>query len=202
MILGLTGAFGGGKSTVLEYFKQHSWHTFDADRACHELYDSGAPELLEKIRELFGIEAITAEKKIDRTVIARSAFSNPEKMKSLTAVLYPLLEKQMQSEIDLCRRENIHGVFEVPLLFESQYERFFDAVLTLWTDPELRKIRLRNRNYTPEEMKKRDAKQLDPALKLEYADFAVINNGSLEMLHAQLDELIKQIGVPNYSDLK
>ena len=45
----------------------------------------------------------------------------------------------------LCRKKNIHGVFEVPLLFESKYERFFDAVLTLWTDPELRKIRLRNR---------------------------------------------------------
>ena len=193
MILGLTGAFGGGKSTVLEYFKKQSWHTFDADRACHDLYDSGAEELLAKVRELFGEQAVTAENRIDRSVIAQSAFANPEKMKALTAMLYPLMEKQMQSEIDLCRKDGIHGIFEVPLLFESHYEHFFDAVLTLWTDPELRKIRLRNRNYTQEEMKKRDSRQLDPALKLEYADFAVINNGSLEMLHLQLNELVRQI---------
>ena len=193
MILGLTGAFGGGKSTVLEYFKKQSWHTFDADRACHDMYDSGDEELLSNIREIFGNQAVTAENKVDRSVIAQAAFAQPEKMKALTAVLYPLLEKRMQKEIDLCREKGIHGIFEVPLLFESKYEHFFDAVLTLWTDPELRKIRLRNRNYSPEEMKKRDAKQLDPALKLEYADFAVINNGSLEMLNLQLNELIRQI---------
>ena len=39
-------------------------------------------------------------------------------------------------------------------------------------------------------MLKRDARQLAPELKLEYADFAVVNNGTTEMLYAQLDELI------------
>lgn len=194
MILGLTGAFGGGKSTVLSYFKSKNWHTFDADSACHALYDSGDPELIEKVRELFGETAVSGDGKIDRKVIAASAFAHPEKLKALTATLYPLLEKRMQSEIDQCRKQGVSGIFELPLLYESGYERFFDAVLAIWCDPELRSQRLGNRNYSPEEMKKRDARQLSPALKLEYADYAVVNNGSAESLNRQIDLLIRQFG--------
>ena len=192
MILGLTGAFGGGKSTVLSYFKSKNWHTFDADSACHALYDSGDPELIKKVRELFGDQAVAADGKIDRKVIAASAFTHPEKLKALTAALYPLLEKRMQDEIDRCREQGISGIFELPLLYESGYDRFFDAVLAIWCDPELRSTRLGNRNYSPEEMKKRDSRQLSPVLKLEYADYAVINNGSAELLHRQIDLLISQ----------
>lgn len=192
MILGLTGAFGGGKSTVLSYFKSKNWHTFDADSTCHALYDSGDPELIEKVRELFGAPAVSSDGRIDRKEIAASAFAHPEKLKALTAALYPLLEKQMQSEIDHCRDQGISGIFELPLLYESGYERFFDAVLAIWCDPELRSRRLGNRNYSPEEMKKRDARQLSPVLKLECADYAVVNNGSAESLHRQIDLLISQ----------
>ena len=192
MILGLTGAFGGGKSTVIGYFKKHAWHTFDADSACHKLYSSGNPVLLEKVKTLFGENAVTADGMINREVIAASAFAHPEKMKELTATLYPLLEEQMSREISDCRARGISGIFELPLLYEAKYEHFFDAVLAIWTDPELRSIRLGNRNYSPEDMKKRDSRQLDPVLKLEYADYAVINNGSPEMLFSQLDELIRQ----------
>ena len=52
MILGLTGAFGGGKSTVLHYFEEKGWYTFDADAACHKLYDAAIPELIDKVKEL------------------------------------------------------------------------------------------------------------------------------------------------------
>lgn len=190
MILGLTGAFGSGKSTVISYFKSKNWHTFDADAACHALYDSGEPELIQKVSELFGPRAVSADGSVDRQVIAAAAFAEPEKLKALTAALYPLLERKMVQEIEQCRQQNISGIFEIPLLYEANYARFFDAVLTIWTDPELRSKRLAKRNFTPEDMKKRDLRQLDPALKLEYADYAVINNGSEELLHRQLDELI------------
>ena len=38
MILGVTGAFGCGKSAVLAAFAAHGWRTADADHLCHELY--------------------------------------------------------------------------------------------------------------------------------------------------------------------
>ena len=190
MILGLTGAFGGGKSTVLDYFRKHKWHSFDADAACHAIYESGNPVLTDKVITLFGKDAVSPDGKVNRQVIAQSAFKNPEKMQALTQTVYPLLNEELEKQIAQCRADHINGIFELPLLYEGSYQKFFDAVLAIWSDPELRCERLKNRHYTREDMLKRDARQLDPELKLEYADFAVVNNGTTEMLYAQLDELI------------
>ena len=190
MILGLTGSFGGGKSTVLSYFQTHNWHTFDADAACHKLYESGNPALTDKVKELFGQDAVDENSKINRQKIADGAFKAPEKLKELTSVLYPLLNEELNRQIADCRRNGIDGVFELPLLYEANYQKCFDAVLTIWCAPDLRCKRLRKRNFSRKDMLERDARQLAPELKLECADFAVINNGSREMLFRQLDELV------------
>ena len=190
MILGLTGSFGGGKSTVLSYFQTHNWHTFDADAACHELYESGNPVLTGRVKELFGQDAVDENGKINRQKIADGAFKAPEKMKELTSLLYPLLNEELNRQISDCRRNGIDGIFELPLLYEANYREYFDAVLAIWCAPELRCERLRKRNFSKKDMLERDARQLAPELKLEYADFAVINNGSQEMLFRQLDELV------------
>lgn len=190
MILGLTGSFGGGKSTVLSCFQTHNWHTFDADAACHGLYGSGNQVLINKVKKLFGEEAVDGNGKIDRQKIANSAFKNPEKLQKLTSALYPLLNEELHKQIDFCRKNNVNGIFELPLLYEADYKNRFDAVLAIWCAPDLRCERLKKRNFSREEMLKRDARQLAPELKLEYADFAVINNGSKEMLSRQIDELI------------
>lgn len=190
MILGLTGSFGGGKSTVLSYFQKHNWHTFDADAVCHKLYDSGNPVLTDKVKTLFGKDAVDNSGKICRQKIAAAAFKTPEKLQELTSVLYPLLNEELHKQIDFCRKNKINGIFELPLLYEADYKNCFDAVSAIWCDPDLRCERLKKRNFTKEDMLKRDARQLAPELKLEYADFAIINNGSPEMLFRQLDELI------------
>ena len=192
MILGLTGAFGGGKSTVLDYFRNHGWHTFDADAVCHGFYRSGNPVLLREVRAIFGDEAVAPDGSVNRKLIAETAFKAPEKLQMLTGMIYPLLNDELNRQISDCRVSGINGIFELPLLYEADYKKCFDAVLAIWCDPELRCQRLKKRNFTKEEMIKRDARQLAPELKLEYADFAVVNNGSQEMLFQQLDRLIAQ----------
>ena len=188
MILGLTGAFGGGKSTVLSYFAQRNWHTFDADSACHKIYASGERELLENLKNIFGLQAVRADGSIDRRQIAAQLFASPEKKQALSDMLYPRLNAMMNSEIDHCRKNNINGVFELPLLYEAGFENSFDAIMAIWSDPAVRAERLAGRNFSADDMKERDRNQLDPFEKLERADFAVINNGSKAALYAQLDK--------------
>ena len=65
-------------------------------------------------------------------------------------------------------------------------------MLAIWCEKSLRKERLKKRNFTPEEVDRRDKMQIAPDEKLEKADFAVINNGSLENLHAQLELLAER----------
>ena len=153
------------------------------------LYESGDPVLVNQVISLFGKDAVDSSNRIDRKVIAESAFKAPEKLQQLTRTLYPLLNEELDRQIIRCRNSNINGVFELPLLFEAGYKERFDAVLAIWCDPELRCQRLKKRNFTRDDMLKRDARQLDPELKLEYADYAVVNNGSQAMLFRQLDAL-------------
>ena len=192
MILGITGGFGCGKSSILRFFGSHNWFVFDADSVCRSFYESAHPDLIKCIRENFGNDFFTSEGYVDRAKLSTRLFSHPEEMKLITGVLYPLLTGEMIHAIDNCRNKSINGAFELPLLYEAGFEKFFDSVLAVWCPAQLRKARLRNRNFTPEEVDRRDKMQIPPEEKLERADFGVINNGSLTELEQQLSKIINR----------
>ena len=195
MILGITGGFGCGKSTVLRFFESRNFLTLDADAVCHSFYDNRHPLLMQCIREHFGAQVFAVDGSVKRKELAAVLFDMPEKMKLITDVMYPLLTEHIINTVAVCRQKKKHGAFEIPLLYEIGFEKYFDAVLAVWCPDELRKKRLLNRNFTPAETARRDRMQLTPDFKLEKADFAVINNGSQADLTAQLEELSRQLGI-------
>ena len=161
----------------------------DADEVCRGFYESGEPSLVECIRNLFGKDMFFPDGSVDRKKLGGELFLHPEKMKSVTGVIYPLLTEKLCSAIAACRKNGQNGAFELPLLYEADFALCFDAVLSVWCPPGLRRSRLRNRNFTPEEVDRRDRMQMPPEEKMERADFAVINSGSPEMLNEQLKKL-------------
>lgn len=186
MILGITGGFGCGKSSVLHFFRTHSYFVMDADLVCHSLYDHKHPELMECIRKQFGDMFFTANGSVDRKKMAEKLFAYPEKMSAITSVIYPLLTGEILRGIEHCRKNNQHGAFEIPLLYEAGFEQYFDAVLAVWCPDDIRKQRLRKRNFSEKEFEKRNLMQISQNKKLERADFGIVNNGSLEDLYKQL----------------
>ena len=188
MILGITGAFGSGKSSALRYFASHAWHAFDADAVCRDFYEQKHAGLFAAVRENFG-DVFTVDGDIDRKKLGLEVFSHPEKMNILTGILYPLLTEKMVADIQFCRQQNINGAFEIPLLYEAGFEKYFDTVLTVWVPPQLSRTRLYGRNFSDEEITKRTQMQLDAGIKLEKADFAVINTGNPADMTSQLDKL-------------
>lgn len=194
MILGITGSFGAGKSTVREEFSALDWHYFDADEVCHLIYASSEGEFFNRITGVWGKEILSPQGSIDRKKLAEKVFGNPQELKMLTDILYPELERRLVQEIGYCRKNNISGAFEIPLLFENGYGKFFDAVLTVWGSPEVRHKRLREmRHFSDGEIRRREAQQLPSDEKLEKADFALVNNGSKELLKKQILELVNKI---------
>jgi len=190
MILGITGGFGCGKSSVLRFFESENWFIFDADAVCRSFYDTAHPDLVKCIRDNFGEDFFSSGNCIDRARLGTRLFSRPEEMKLITDILYPLLTGELVRCINMCRKKNINGAFELPLLYEAGFEKFFDAVMAVWCPVELRKQRLRNRNFTPEEVDRRDRMQIPPEEKLERADYGIINSGSLNELEEQLKKSV------------
>ncbi|MBR2345124.1 MAG: dephospho-CoA kinase [Lentisphaeria bacterium] len=189
MILGITGAFGCGKSSVLHFFASENWHIFDADAVCRKFYDNKNTAVIAAVKEIFGSDVFAPDGSVDRKKIAGEAFVHPEKMQSLTDVMYPLLTEQLNSEINYCRKNKLNGAFEVPLLYEAGFETYFDAVLAVWAPEALRKERLHGRNFSDAEIERRNRMQIHADEKLERADFAIINTGNLDQLEQQLAEL-------------
>lgn len=186
MILGITGGFGSGKSSVLRYFESRSWFVMDADSVCRSFYENKEQKLMDCIRDNFGSKVFDANGYVDRKKLGEILFQVPEKMELITRIIYPLLTEKIHQAIALCREKNQNGAFELPLLYEAGFENCFDKILAIWIPADLRKKRLLGRNFSPEEVDRRDRMQMNPDEKLERADFGVINSGSVEDLYSQL----------------
>ena len=187
MILGITGGFGCGKSSVLRFFESRNYTVFDADMVCHSFYNDRHPVLMKAVKNNFGEEVFTDDGNVDRKKMAQILFASSEKMNLITAEIYPLLTEKLENTIRNCRENNIHGAFELPLLYEAGFEKYFDAVMAIWTPAAFRCQRLSGRGFTAQDMARRDKMQIDPDEKLERADFGIINSGTLADLQMQLE---------------
>ena len=193
LILGITGSIGCGKSTVLELFRCARWRTADADAICRALYDDPAGDFAAACRARWG-EAFFSDGRFDRAKIAAVVFNSPDELDHLTRLIYPHLEKALETFAATARRDGANAAVEVPLLYENRMEERFDAVLTIWAPAELRHERLRKfRHFDDAEIRRREALQMVADEKLERADYALINSGSAADLAAQFEILLAQI---------
>ncbi|MDR0933217.1 MAG: dephospho-CoA kinase [Victivallales bacterium] len=191
MILGITGAFGCGKSSVLAAFAARAWRTFDADLLCHELYAESGGVLAQKLAQRWGSDTLTATGAVDRRKVGKIVFENSAELEFLTGLIYPELSRKLDELIADCRQEHADGVFEIPLLYEVNYEKKFDCVAAIWAKANIRHDRLKaQRNFSDTEIRQREARQLSADAKLERASFALINNGGFHELELQVERLI------------
>jgi len=191
MILGLTGGFGCGKSSVLSFFKTAGWQTCNTDDICAELYEQQDVELIKQLHEHWQDKVFYSNGKVNKAAIAEIVFNNDSELQWLCSVLYPLIEKKTKSLIEKNADKNF--IVEVPMLFESEWDKIFDKTVTVWTDSETQKERLLAKGFTIDDINKRNSKQLPNDEKLQRADFGLMNNGDLKILQQQCNKLINSI---------
>ncbi len=191
MILGLTGVIGGGKSAALRELASAGAETYDVDRLCHDLYRDTDSSLVQSLLSRWGGRILTAEGSVDRRAIASIVFADRAELDFLNSLMHPELKRRVAAQIGSARARAAAAVWEVPLLFELRWERMFDATVAVWTEPGLRRERLRARGMSDEEIRVRESRQWTDERKLELADYALINNGPADCLRTQCGELLK-----------
>ena len=191
MILGLTGGFGCGKSSVLKFFKTAGWQTSNTDDICAELYEQQDIELMGQLREHWRNKVFYSDGKVNKTAIADIVFNDDKELQCLCSMLYPLIAKKTKALIE----QNIDKDFiiEVPLLFEAEWDKIFEKTVAVWTDNKTQTERLLAKGFTINDIKNRNSKQLPNDEKLKKADFGLMNNGDLKFLQKQCNKLIKSI---------
>jgi dephospho-CoA kinase len=122
--------------------------------------------------------------------VGRLVFGDRAKLLWLEQLLHPRVAREyLQWREQLAELPNTPdvSVTEVPLLYEVGGETRFDKVVALTASP---RIRARRGRPVPEE---RAERQLSDDEKLRRADFAYVNNGSLEDLDAFVEDVMSQL---------
>lgn len=189
----VTGGLSSGKSTVCRILRRLGAYTVSADEVVHQLL-SPHTRIGHQVLDLLGQE-ILKEGRFDRAKMAEIVFSDPKKLKKLEEILHPAVLDSIDA-LYLQIKPEAYKLFvaEVPLLFESESERNFDAVIAVVADSQIAKKRFHEKNAKPfEEFERRMARQLDPTIKAAKASYTIANNGTLADLESATEKLYKSL---------
>ena len=156
MRVAVTGGIASGKSTVIREIGKLGFPVFSADGIARGMYDD--PALREKVLSAFP----EAEENgaVSRTKLAASVFSDEGKRRRLNALTHPYIMETMARQME--EAEGTLLFAEVPLLFESGYEKEFDRVVVVLRNREERILSIAARDdLDREEAEKRIRAQFD-----------------------------------------
>lgn len=186
--VGLTGGIGAGKSETLAAFERAGAATLSTDRVTHDLLDD--EEVRAALVERWG-DQIAPGGAVDRNKVGEIVFADRGELGFLESLLHPRVGLHVLDWRQALGPEVEVAVVEVPLLFEAAMEDAFDETVAVVADDEIRDTRLRERDQAG--LEGREERQLDQAEKVRRADHVVRNDGSLEELDREVNELIDQL---------
>jgi dephospho-CoA kinase len=119
---------------------------------------------------------------IDRSRVGEIVFADPDELAWLEALLHPRVTEECgrwREELERRRDPPAVCAIEVPLLYETGAGESFDAVVAVTAATEVRVARARR-----PDLGLRERRLLPDEEKLRRADFAYVNDGTLEELDA------------------
>ncbi|MBI2346216.1 MAG: dephospho-CoA kinase [Deltaproteobacteria bacterium] len=191
--IGLTGGIGTGKSTVAHMFGELGWPIVDADAIVRQLLCAGTPTAT-AVEKAFGSAILGVGGEIDRARLARVVFADPKQRLRLERILHPAVRHEMERQGDRYAKEGSRVcLFDIPLLFESNYDWRLDAIVVVTCDEAAQLARCHAKfGWSPEETHSRIAAQLPLVDKVRRASFVIDNGGSIEDTRRQVEAVAKQ----------
>ncbi len=188
--IAITGSLSAGKSTVAELLKPLGAYVLKADDIVHSLLSQDVI-IIQKIKEVFGNDVIS-ETKVDRKLLADQVFANSEKLKSLEAILHPIVVETVRNTYALMKDSADYKAFvvEFPLLFEIGFDDWFDQIIYVTAENGIRLKRFIEKGFSEEQFKLRQNRLIPDLEKISRAHTIIENNGSLKNLNNQLTNLL------------
>jgi dephospho-CoA kinase len=191
-IVGLTGNFGMGKSTVRGLFAEAGAVTFDVDDFVHEILER--PSFIHRIASILGDQVVNKRGKklrLNKREISRLIFNDEAKRRQLEGLIHPEVMKMMKKAVRPYRDRIC--VVEVPLLFESGFDRYFDRTVTVFTDRETALKRLMAKGIHRKKAEMIISAQMPITRKKRLADFRIDNSGDLEKTKRRVLRVYRKI---------
>lgn len=174
----ITGAIAAGKSEALAAFARHGAAVSSSDAVVHRLLAEDE-EVRAAIRDRWGEEAVG-----NRARIGEIVFRDRAELEWLEQLLHP----RTRDAIDTWLRtvDAPVAVVEIPLLYETGGESRFDAVVVVTAPAGVREERRQG-------FGEREARLVPEEEKVRRADYAYVNDGSLEDLDAFVAGVMRRL---------
>ena len=191
LIIGLTGSFGSGKSTVCRMLKSYGAEIIDADKIAHQLLQPASP-VYKKVVRAFD-NNILRGKNIDRAKLAGLVFGNIHCLRKLNSIVHPPIISLIKNKIRRLRHKTI--VIDAPLLIEAGLAPLAKnlVVVTVSTGEQLKRL-LKKTGFKKKDILKRIKAQMPLKNKVRLADFVIDNSGTKAQTRRQVQDLWKTIG--------
>ena len=185
----ITGGIGAGKSEALAAFARHGAAVISSDEIVHRLLREDE-EVREALRERFGDGLFADDGDVDRSALADIVFADREALDWLEALLHPrVVQEYMDWRERLGELDDPPRVSatEVPLLYEVGGQERFDAVVVVTAPPDVRGAR------SEVAAGDREPRLLPDSVKVAQADFAYVNDGSVEELDGFVEGVLREL---------
>ncbi len=197
MIIAVTGNTGSGKSSLADLFVRWGGKRIDADRIGRDVWEKDR-NIGERIVRELGPEITGPNGRVDRRLLGRAVFADPEKLAAFDRIVQPILRRRITRLLaEATEKNDTIWVLDAALLFEWELEESVDRVVVVaaGAEPRARRIAARH-GISTAEARNRIERQTDEAEKIRRADHVVMNEGTREELEEKARVLWKKITSP------
>jgi dephospho-CoA kinase len=191
IVVGLTGNYGSGKSTVARLFGDLGAIIIDTDEIVRELLNEA--DVIREIKDAFGEEMISGGA-VDRNMLAGWVFRDPHARVTLEDILHPRVFKKVKDELTAlsCEGDCI-VIVEATVIFERGHQGRFDKVATVYAPEHSALKRLSSKGITEAAARQRLDTQLPVETKMRGSDFIIDNSKDIEFTKEQVRAIYQEL---------
>ena len=176
MIVGVTGSFGSGKTTIAKMFEFLGAYVIDVDSVCHSLMEPKR-KVYKRIVRYFGTEILGTDRRIKRSLLAEIVFREKSKLKLLNRLIHPEAIREVNKIIKAKKKKKII-VVDAALLVETGFYKRMDKLIVVKANRKKQVERLlRSKGEKRRGVLQRIGMQAPLKEKLVCADFIIDNSG-------------------------
>lgn len=183
----IVGGMGAGKSTVVAALAERGLPVIDLDEVGHEVltWDVVKDDLV----ATFGSDVLDEQGDVIRSVVARKAFAGAAETAKLNHITMPRIEEAYRNRLERLRIQGHDAVVVEYSVFKSRENSLAhdaDAIIAVVAPLEQRIARAVASGFEEGDVRRRIARQITDAERIEAADVVFDNGGSPDELRNQV----------------
>jgi dephospho-CoA kinase len=195
LVIGLTGNFGTGKTTVSQILAELGATVIDADKLGHELQQPNT-RTYDEIVAVFGKSILNHNGEIDRKKLGKLVFADTAALGRLNQITHPRIYEIVTGKIEEYRQAGARVVvLEAALLIEAGWKPLLDQIwVTIAPEDTVAKRLKKARGLSKKQVLARLKTQMPLEEKAKQADVVINTDCAIDQLRARVTESWHKLG--------